>query len=78
MQENYSNERNRRGWGRQHGDVAKTDLENAVSLDYSVRDEIRYDPYKFQMDESNYIASNTLRDGAGFCVPKAIVLAVVT
>jgi len=64
-------------FARQYSDPEKSDTENAVSLYYAVRDQIRYDPYKFQMNEGNYIASNTLSDGAGFCVPKAILLAAV-
>jgi len=61
----------------QYSNPEKSDIENVVSLFYAVRDKIRYDPYKFQMNEENYIASNTLKDGAGFCVPKAILLAAV-
>jgi len=49
--------------------------ERAVRLYYAVRDSIRYDPYAFRMDEADLRASQTLRSGAAWCVPKAILLA---
>ncbi len=49
--------------------------ERAVRLYYAVRDSIRYDPYAFRMDEDDLKASRTLRSGAAWCVPKAILLA---
>tara|TARA_B100000446_G_scaffold46105_2_gene42103 strand:- start:3386 stop:4123 length:738 start_codon:yes stop_codon:yes gene_type:complete len=47
----------------------------AVALYYAVRDEIRYDPYSFDLQESAFAASHTMAEGAGWCVPKAIMLA---
>ncbi len=47
----------------------------AVALYYAVRDDIRYDPYSFDLQESSFAASHTLAQGAGWCVPKAILLA---
>jgi len=46
-----------------------------VALYYAVRDDIRYDPYSFDLLQSSFSASHTLAQGAGWCVPKAIMLA---
>jgi len=54
---------------------AGSERERAVRLYYAVRDTIRYDPYAFRMDEDDLKASQTLRSGAAWCVPKAILLA---
>ena len=46
----------------------------AVRLYYAVRDGIWYDPYHpFHLPE-NYRASNVLKSGRGFCIPKACLL----
>lgn len=50
------------------------DVKKAVALYYAVRDEIIYDPYLFPLEAEHYRASQTLESGAGFCVPKAILL----
>jgi transglutaminase-like putative cysteine protease len=47
----------------------------AVSLYYAVRDQIRYDPYKFEMTVNGLCAGTTVTDKRGWCVPKAILLA---
>jgi transglutaminase-like putative cysteine protease len=48
--------------------------EMAVKLYLAVRDRIRYDPYSpFHLPE-HYRASNILKWGQGFCVPKASLL----
>lgn len=52
-----------------------TARERAVRLYYAVRDGIRYDPYAFRMERAWFAASRTLEAGAGWCVPKAILLA---
>jgi transglutaminase-like putative cysteine protease len=52
-----------------------TARERAVRLYYAVRDGIRYDPYAFRLEPEWLAASRTLRAGAGWCVPKAILLA---
>jgi len=52
-----------------------TPRERAVRLYYAVRDGIRYDPYAFRMAPEWLTASRTLEAGAGWCVPKAILLA---
>jgi len=54
---------------------ASTDKDKAIRLYYAVRDKVRYDPYKFFLTEENYTASNTLKDGVSFCIPKAVLLA---
>ena len=51
------------------------DRQRAVRLYYAVRDEIRYDPYKFSLDPVHLRASATLTAGSGYCVPKAGLLA---
>lgn len=53
---------------------ANSDIEKAIRLYYAVRDRIRYDPYKFYLDEENFTASNTLNEGSSYCIPKAILL----
>ena len=53
----------------------KGDRQRAVSLYYAVRDEIRYHPFQnFTLDET-YRASVCIERGAGWCVPKAALLA---
>ena len=56
---------------------SETDLEKAVSLYYAVRDTIRYDPYRDKLDRQSYKASNLLAAKAGFCLPKANLLAAL-
>jgi len=52
-----------------------SDTVKAVALYYAVRDDIRYDPYSFDLDPASFAASLTLAAGVGWCVPKAILLA---
>jgi transglutaminase-like putative cysteine protease len=53
----------------------KNAREQAVSLYYAVRDEIRYNPFQnFTLDET-YRASVCIEQGSGWCVPKAALLA---
>ncbi len=54
---------------------AATPREQAVALYYAVRDGLRYDPYAVARDPEAYRASRVARAPAGFCVPKAILLA---
>ena len=61
-------------WARDHaggGDAR----ERAVSLYYAVRDRFRYDPYRIDLSVDGLKASRVLRDGFGWCVPKAVLLA---
>ena len=53
-------------------------VENAVSLYYAVRDDIRYDPYNVRLDQDHLKASYTLQVRRGFCVPKAVLLAAAS
>jgi transglutaminase-like putative cysteine protease len=52
-----------------------TARERAVRLYYAVRDGFRYDPYSFRMTSGGLRASRTLEARAGWCVPKAVLLA---
>jgi transglutaminase-like putative cysteine protease len=49
-------------------------VERAVKLYYAVRDGIWYDPYTPFYLPDHYRASNVLKSGRGFCVPKASLL----
>ncbi len=49
--------------------------ERARRLYYAVRDGIRYDPYAFHVTPDRLAASRTLEARAGWCVPKAVLLA---
>lgn len=49
-------------------------VEIAVRLYYAVRDGIWYDPYYPFFRPEHYRASNVLRGGRGFCIPKASLL----
>jgi transglutaminase-like putative cysteine protease len=48
--------------------------EKAVHLFYAVRDGVQYDPYTPFYRPDHYRASRTLRQGRGFCIPKAVLL----
>jgi transglutaminase-like putative cysteine protease len=54
---------------------APDDVERAVRLYYGVRDGVRYDAYCVGEAPTYYRASDCLRAGRGFCVPKAALLA---
>ena len=49
--------------------------EQAVSLYYAVRDQVRYNPYTFSRDPQTLKASHALSVGESYCVPKALLLA---
>lgn len=51
------------------------DIGLALKLYYAVRDEILYDPYYAGAARSYFRASDCLRAGRGFCIPKAALLA---
>jgi transglutaminase-like putative cysteine protease len=57
--------------------LGDTPRERAVSLYRAVRDTVRYDPYRIDLSETGMSASNALRLGHGWCVPKAVLLAAV-
>lgn len=54
---------------------ARSDVERGVMLYYAVRDAIRYDPYRITLGEDCFRATTVLREGAAFCIPKAVLLA---
>ncbi|MEQ9038155.1 MAG: transglutaminase, partial [Silicimonas sp.] len=54
--------------------VGATNRDKAIRLFEAVRDDIRYDPYCFALDEDSYRASRIAGAEAAFCVPKAILL----
>ena len=49
--------------------------EQAISLYYAVRDQVRYNPYTFSRDPQTLKASHALSAGESYCVPKALLLA---
>jgi transglutaminase-like putative cysteine protease len=51
--------------------------QKAIDLYIAVRDGIRYDPYQFDISRAGMKASSVLRRRAGFCIPKAVLLAAV-
>jgi len=54
-----------------------SDIENAVSLYYWVRDAVRYNPYTIGDTRECLRASHTLEAGEAWCVPKAVLLAAL-
>jgi transglutaminase-like putative cysteine protease len=56
---------------------AATPREKAIKLYYAVRDGIYYDPYRIGTDRESFKASRILKNGYGYCVAKAVVLAAV-
>ena len=53
---------------------ASSAQEKAIRLFYTVRDQIRYDPYSITLDPATYKASSVIAAGSGFCLPKANLL----
>lgn len=49
----------------------------AVNIYYWVRDQIRYNPYLFSADPTHLQADKVIVAGAGWCVPKAILMAAL-
>ncbi|MBI2840471.1 MAG: transglutaminase family protein [Acidobacteria bacterium] len=54
---------------------ATSDIDKAIRLFYRVRDGWRYDPFTIHLDPEHYVASRVLAATAGYCLPKAILLA---
>ncbi len=54
---------------------ADTPVERAVRLFYAVRDRVRYDPFRVNFRPETYKASTVVAEEAGFCIPKAVLLA---
>ena len=65
------------GFARDISGGGTTDIDKAVKLFYAVRDKIIYDPYQADLSLSALKASSVLARKAGFCIPKAILLAAV-
>jgi transglutaminase-like putative cysteine protease len=53
---------------------AASDVDRAVKLFYAVRDGWRYDPFSVRLTPEEYVASNVLAAGRGYCITKAILL----
>lgn len=53
---------------------ATSDVEKALKLYYTVRDQVRYDPYSIVLEPKAYKASTVLAQKLGFCLPKASLL----
>ncbi len=65
-------------FARAAADDRQTSLEKGIALFYAVRDEIRYDPYRIDLEKrESFKASVIIGRGYGYCVAKAIVLAAV-
>lgn len=56
---------------------AATPREKAVRLYLAVRDGIYYDPYRIEPRREAFYASTILRQGYGYCVTKAVMLAAL-
>ena len=54
------------------------DSNKAKAIFYWVRDKILYDVHSFSPDKSQYKASEIIKNGAGWCVPKACLLAALS
>jgi transglutaminase-like putative cysteine protease len=52
----------------------RSEVGKAVKLFYAVRDGWLYDPYSVRLIREEYIASNVLAAGRGYCITKAILL----
>jgi len=57
--------------------LGATDRERAVALYHAVRDGFRYDPYQVDLGVAGMRASHVIEINAGWCVPKAALLAAV-
>lgn len=57
-----------------HVDEDMDDLQKAVALYHTVRDDIRYDPYRIELTVEGMRASTTLNKRYGWCVSKAVLL----
>jgi len=62
-------------FAKENAGASSDHMEQAISLYYAVRDGFRYDPYKIDLSVEGLRASTTLKNGYGWCVPKAVLLA---
>lgn len=58
--------------------AATDDVDLALRLFYAVRDDIRYTAYGLRMEREHFQASTVLREGRGWCVTKACLLAATS
>ena len=56
---------------------AKTDVDKIVRLYYAVRDDFRYDPRLFLLSREHFCGRQLLKEGSGFCMPKALLLSTL-
>jgi transglutaminase-like putative cysteine protease len=56
------------------GAANRSATERAILLFDAVRDRLRYDPFHIGVTPDDYRASRIAGQGAGFCIPKAILL----
>lgn len=56
---------------------ATSERDRLRRLFVAARDEIHYDPYSLETDPASYRASEVIARGAGFCIPKSVVLAAI-
>ncbi|MGE4322170.1 MAG: transglutaminase family protein [Sphingobium sp.] len=64
-----------RDYAREKTAGAQSAKDKALALYYAVRDDFRYDPYRVEYAPSGFQASNVIRRGHGYCLPKAALLA---
>ncbi len=57
-----------------HTNEKMSPKDKAIALYLAVRDQIRYNPYTFNLEPDTYRASHCLQQGEGFCIPKAVLL----
>lgn len=55
----------------------QSDQDKAIALYYHVRDAIRYNPYAMGNGRDDWRATEVLKAGEGWCIPKAVLLAAL-
>lgn len=63
------------GFAEKQAGASNNPPQQAVNLYYAVRDMIYYDPYAIDLSVEGLRASTTLKNGRGWCVAKAVLLA---
>jgi len=61
-------------YANKHVGTGTTDTEKTLSLFYAIRDGIRYNPYIDIISPTAYRASDAVKSGEGWCVPKASLM----
>ncbi len=62
-------------YAKENSRAGDSQIEQAISLYYAVRDGIRYDPYRLDLTIDGMKASTTLASSHGWCVTKSVLLA---